>query len=69
MYESPFIPSLKAQEGVLETLLAILEKRFSESAVQTLKPALERIEKEQHLKQLLHEACHVTSLDEFKNKI
>ena len=63
MYESPFILSLK---GVLETLLDILEKRFSESEAQTLKPALERIEEEQHLKQLLDEAIHVKSLDEFR---
>ena len=73
MYESSVIQHFIKQgieqgerKGVLESLLDVLESQFQQSEVQTLKPALERIEELQDLRQLLREAVQVTSLDEFR---
>ena len=54
------------RKGVLESLIDVLESQFQPNEVQTLKPALERIEELQSLRQLLREAVQVTSLDEFR---
>lgn len=73
MYESSVIQHF-TQRGIeqgerkssIESILETLEIRFQPSEVDTLKPALERIEELQHLKRLRRAAMQVSSLDEFK---
>ena len=74
MYESSVIQHFIEQgiqqgkrKGVLESLISILEFRFSPDEVQTLKPILENIEELQQLKQLHQQALQVSCLDEFKH--
>ena len=77
MYESSVIQHFTEQgieqgieqgerKGVLESLIDVLESQFQPNEVETLKPALERIEELQSLRQLLREAVQVTSLEEFR---
>ncbi len=73
MYESSVIQHF-TQRGIeqgerkssIESILETLEIRFQPSEVDTLKPALERIEELQHLKRLRRAAMQVSTLDEFK---
>ena len=65
MHESSVIQYFK-RKSFLEALLDVLEARFQPNEVQMLKPTLEGIEESQRLKELLHEAVQVSSLDEFK---
>ena len=54
------------RKNTIENLLDMLEVRFQHSDVQILKPTLENIEENQHLRELLRQAVQVPSLDEFK---
>ena len=54
------------RKNTIELLLDVLEVRFQQRNVQTLKPTLENIQEQQKLKQLFLEALQVSSLDEFK---
>ena len=70
MYESSVIQHFIEQgkrKGVLESLISILEFRFSPDEVLPLKPILENIEELQQLKQLHQQALQVSCLDEFKH--
>lgn len=73
MSKSSVIPDFLQQgieqdvrERTIEGILKVLELRFGESSVQTLKPMLESIQELQRLKDLWHAACHVPSVDAFK---
>ncbi len=77
MYESSVIQHFTEQgikqgieqgerKGAIESLFDVLDVRFQHSEVQTLKPIIESIEELPHLRELLHEAVQVSSLDEFR---
>ena len=70
MYASSVIQHWTEQgkrEGVLESLINILEFHYSPDEVQTLKPILENIEELQQLKQLRQQALEVSNIDEFRS--
>ena len=54
------------RKSAIESLLDVLDVRFQQGEVQTLKPKIESIEEIQRLKQLHHEVLQVSSLDEFR---
>ncbi len=70
MYASSVIQHWTEQgkrEGVLDSLINILEFHYSPDEVQPLKPMLESIEELQQLKQLRQQALEVSNIEEFKH--
>ena len=54
------------KKGILESLLDVLESRFQTNEVHALKSTLENIKETRYLRELLREAVHASTLDEFK---
>jgi len=58
-----------ARKNALESLFDVLDVRFDASAVQAVKPTLERIDDLQRLKQLLRAALQAKSLESFRHTL
>ena len=64
----PPLPIIES-EGIQEYILEVLEKRFGADATQTFKPALDAIDDSERLEQLLHTACHVNRVEDFRQAL
>ena len=66
---NPPPPPITENESIQEYILEVLEKRFAYDATQTFKSALDAIDDSERLKQLLHTACHVKTVEDFQHAL
>ena len=58
-----------ARDATIRNLIAVLESRFDDGAVQSLRPAVENVQDSQRLEELHREALHVESFESFAHAV